>query len=143
MLCNSIKHLADRSEAQVSGSYVSHLTNKERSKLVSLIGRKCLITCMLNSTKTVVLFDSGAQVSLLNLKWLRKHFPDLEIQPICNLLDSHEINLKTAIDGDIPFEGYVEIPFRLESWESDTNLTIPFLVTSELLAEPILGFNCI
>ena len=143
MLCNSIKHLADRSEAQVSGSYVSHLTNKERSKLVSLIGRKCLITCMLNSTKTVVLFDSGAQVSLLNLKWLRKHFPDLEIQPICNLLDSHEINLKTAIDGDIPFEGYVEIPFRLESWESDTNLTIPFLVTSEVLAEPILGFNCI
>ena len=143
VLCASIKQLSDQKVSQVSGSYVSHLTQKERSTLVSLVGRKCLIRCVLDSSEVVTLFDSGAQVSLASLKWIMKNFPGATIQPISNILDSHEINLKTATNGDIPFTGYVELKLQMKSWDSDTYLLVPFLVTPELLAEPIIGFNVI
>ena len=75
--------------------------------------------------------------------WLRENYPSLLIRPIKDLLDDHELVVKTATDEDIPFEGYVEIDFQLDGYESDNYLRVPFLVTAEKISEPIIGFNVI
>ena len=143
VLCNAISFLAKKKNDSLCGTYVSHITPKNRAKIIRLVGSKCTVKCNLQGVPTVCLYDTGAQICLLSDVWLRENYPSLLIRPIKDLLDDHELVVKTATDEDIPFEGYVEIDFQLDGYESDNYLRVPFLVTTEKISEPIIGFNVI
>ena len=84
-----------------------------------MIGEKCLVNCSIDRIKCEGLYDTGAMVSLISKSWLRKHLPQRVIRPVKELLDDHEIVLKTATESDTPFIGFVELEFRLSSWVQD------------------------
>ena len=52
-----------------------------------------------------------------------------------------ELNLTAANGTTIPYKGWVDLTFRLSSPESE--LSVPFLVTEEILETPLVGYNVI
>ena len=60
----------------------SHLTPQGQEKLSKLVGRKCLIKCRMNGVELPVLFDTGAQVSIVSSRKLKQQFPQIEIRDI-------------------------------------------------------------
>ena len=115
-------------------------------KVSKLVGRKCLISCKLNGVELTALFDTGAQVSIISLKQLRKHFPSVEIQDIKDLLESTvDLELTTANSAKLSCSDWVKTDFELIN--SGVNLTnaleVPMLVTEFSLDQPIIEYNVI
>ena len=50
----------------VKTAFVSHITPQKHSKIIKLVGEKCLVECLLNENKEYVLWDSGSQISILS-----------------------------------------------------------------------------
>lgn len=110
------------------------LLSKSKQKLINLIGEECLINCTLEGLKFTVLWDTGAQVSLLPYKLLDMF--QVKIRPLSDLVD-----IKSATGDEIPFEGWVELLLAIENAES---VKVPFLVTKQhSITKPIIGFNII
>ena len=117
-----------------NGTYVSHLTPAEHSK----VGKRCMVHCQLNGQKVHLLWDTGAEVSLI--QWLDEHLPDLPLRNIESLLDDGtELDLKTANGSCMPYEGFVVVQFKLETSTVDQTI-VPMLVTHETLHSPISGY---
>ena len=53
---------------------MSHLTPKEHEKLIKLVGRRCTVKGKLNGKTIEILWDTGAQVSIISNKYLEEHF---------------------------------------------------------------------
>ena len=125
---------------QLKGT-VYELSPKSRTKLVKLVGEKCVLNCYLNELKGEILWDTGAQVSILSARWLQNHFPTASVKPVQELFEG-DITIKSASGDSIEFEGYVELDFQL-SLDSKI-LEVPFLVTNTVEVErPIIGYNVI
>ena len=144
-LCKAIEVLDSQHSERVrnAGVYTSHLTPREHERVVKLVGGKCLLKCALENVDTKLLYDTGAQVSILSKSWLKENQIDVPVQNISELLDEDELIVKTAMDTDIPYVGWCLIKFQLSSWSDDIFLQVPFLVTDKCLANPLLGFNVI
>ena len=98
----------------------------------------------MNGQKVHALWDTGAQVSLLPKKWLDEQLPGLIIRKIESILDDHvELDLKTANGTRMPYEGWVEVEFNLETSSNGRTIMVPMLVTGETLDCPIIGYNVI
>ena len=143
VLCNAINSLTNEQCQPEVGSYVSHITPQIQSKLISVVGDKCTLKCKLDALNTECLYDTGAQVSLMSESWLRDHLPTKRLQDVKELLDDQEVVLFTATDAKIPFKGYVDVQLQLLSWDPSVYFRVPFLVTSEKVTEPIIGYNVI
>ncbi len=62
-LCMSVRAFKVDDNAQrndQSGTYVSHLTPLEYSKVVGLVGKRCMVHCQLNGQLAHSLWDTGA-----------------------------------------------------------------------------------
>ena len=57
----------------------SHITAKQRGKIVRLVGNKCIVKCSLDQEEFEVLWDTGAQVSLISQEMLDERLPYLEV----------------------------------------------------------------
>ena len=123
-LCESIHKLSKDVAEQKPTIFLSHITASNRNKLVKLIGEICEIEGEISNIKTRVLWDTGAMVSLVSLKWLRKHLPNEVIRDVKELIDE-DLNVRTANKTALPFLGWVELTFKL----FDRELKVPFLVT--------------
>ena len=121
----------------------SHLTPLEHQKIAKLIGQKCEINCSLDGTESKVLLDTGPQVSLISRHFLHKFSPNLQIQPIKELLGKQTLELYTVNNSLIQLDGFVEITFAFLSKDEDFCIKVPFLVTSEDIDQTIIGFNVI
>ena len=99
--------------------------------------------CKLNDVELSVLWDTGAQKSLLSTTQLKKYFGDMEIQNINLLLDdATNFDLTMANGTNLPYCGWVKVNFQLlHSPESSTE--VPMLVTNYPLDSPIIGYNVI
>ena len=68
-LCNAIKQETQNrkqtTEDANSGIFISHLTPKQHKKVVSLVGRSCSVKAKLNGKRAEILWDTGAQVSIV------------------------------------------------------------------------------
>ena len=118
----------------------------QRDQVVQLIGEKCLLNCKMDGSKTKVLLDTGAQVSLIPKAWLNTHLNEHKISKIEEILDLYDkLRVKWGNQAEIPFVGWVDITFELTSHgdEESQRLQIPFLVIEEALQQPILGFNAV
>jgi hypothetical protein len=109
--------------------FVSHLTPKQRDTVVKLVGKKCQVKCQLNSKETEILWDTGAQVSILPERILKDMFPDIPVKDIHELLGAgSDLKLEAANGTQIPYNGWVGVNFKLLN-NSAKEITVPFLVT--------------
>ena len=144
-LCCAIQELSRAEEANnsahdESGHFISHLTPKQRSKLVGLVRNKCTVNCIPNGKATEALWDTGAQVSIISGHFLDKTFPDLKVRETSELIEA-DLSLTAANGSPIKYTGWVQLDFKL-SPEQDI-LHVPFLVTKEQFDLPVIGFNVI
>lgn len=92
------------------------------------------------------LWDTGAQASIINAEWRKQHLPNTIIRPIEDLLGPGTLTGLAANHTEIPFEGWVEVTFRLfgDSY-TEGALQVPMLMTGDpnVAENPIIGFNVI
>jgi hypothetical protein len=119
---------------------VQELAPKAKSKLIKLVGEKCLIDVTLDSVSHKVLWDTGAQVCLVGQSWLQEHFPHKPVNPVSELVDEHLI-VKSASGDAVEFSGYVE--FEACPPKGDNCIRVPFLVTKVGMENPIIRYNVI
>ena len=136
-ICVAIKTLA--SNRQEETMFKSHLTPSERQKLVKLVGKRCMVNCKLNGVDKKSLWDTGAMVSAVSKRWLKKNFDGLPIRSIDELIDE-PLNIEAANSKSMPCSGWVELSFQLSSGPV---LHVPFLVMNDRMEAPIVGFNVI
>ena len=119
-ICQAIGTLAsDKCKRTIFKSHVSH---QNHAKLIKLIGEKCQIKCEIGGVLSTCLWDTGAMVSVICRSWLKKYLPGETIRSISELID-HTLNLTTATKGNIPYSGWVELQFCLQSGEK---IMVPF-----------------
>ena len=149
VLCQAISHLSEastnKSKDFIDPACVSHLTPREHEKFVGLVGKKCMVKCLLNDCECEMLLDNGAQVSIISDEFSQRYLGQMAMKQLSELLDTN-LNL-TAVNGTkVPYIGWVEARVTLTPPSSDSDqeeLLVPFLVTSEKLDCPILGYNVI
>ena len=83
---------------------MSHLTPREHAKVIGFVGKKCIVKCLLNDCEFELLWDTGAQVSIISLEAIQQHLGSIGIRQLSELLDTN-LNL-TAVNGTkIPYTG--------------------------------------
>ncbi len=99
--------------------------------------------CTFNGKGTIALWDSGAQVCVISKEWWRKNLPGVKLRPLKDLLDD-DIELKAANGTPIPYEGWIAIDLEISlDGKTAVHLLVPFLITVNSLAEPLIGYNVI
>lgn len=53
---------------------VNDISLYQNVKLINLIGRKCLVHCLLEGVPVEVLWDMGAQASVINEEWRKNMY---------------------------------------------------------------------
>ena len=111
-----------------------------QNRLCKLIGNKPLFDCLLNGVDTQVLWDTGSMIALLNLAWLKSHFPTVDLRPIAAFLEREgEVRFTAANNTEVTIVGCVVLTFTI----GGNSFPVPFLVTDAELSQPIVGYNVI
>lgn len=53
--------------------------SRKQEKTAKLVGWKSLVQCNLGGVPTTVLWDTGSQVSMIDMDWKKTYLPDAEI----------------------------------------------------------------
>ena len=69
-------------DTQDNNVYVSHITPKQQDRTAKLVGRKCSVQCCLDDKPLEVLWDTGAQVSILFKGVLKSQLSSVQIQDV-------------------------------------------------------------
>ena len=147
-LCQAISEVELRERASVETlktSFSSHLTPRQRSKLTKLVGRKCVVSCLIQGEKVNALWDTGAQVCVVSKHWKEINLPNEPVRDISELLGEDGLNLQAVNGTKIAYDGWIEVEFQLVGEDGYSEpLTVPILIGSEDNQEyPIIGFNVI
>lgn len=144
MSCTAISHLSNKAEPKTldpdDTTFVSHLTPRQHARVIELVGKRCTVKGEISGHSVDLLWDTGAQVSIISNEFLRRNLPGVAVKDISELLNI-DLNLTAANGSEMPFVGWVELNFRLPSYKHD--LKVPFLVTEQHLDSPSIGFNVI
>ena len=122
--------------------FASHLTPKQHVAVANLVDKKCKVLCLLNGVPVKTLLGHGCTGihCVEKLAWRLSAF--LKVKEYCRLLGEEAgLNLIGANGGLIPFDGWVEVQFRLTSGtQSSTPLTEPLLFARGDLEYPMIGY---
>ena len=99
-----------------------------------------MVNCQLNGKATKVLWDTGAQVSMVSKEFLQGTFPDAQVRDISELSEA-ELDITAANGETIPYIGWVQLNFQLS--QGQPLLQVPFLVMMKRLNLPLIGYNVI
>ena len=78
------------------------------------MGEKCLVRCELNDIENDVLWDTGAKVSIIPERFIHETFPEMLLKDMSELLEmGAELKLEAANGTRIPYNGWVEVNFKL------------------------------
>ena len=113
---------------------------KTKKKMVKLVGEKPMLRCFLGGKKFDALWDTGSMVSLVDLKWMKEHFPSATIVSVSEFLEE-DLHIRAANATPIQLEGVAVLEFSLG--EEGESFLVPLIVTTDDMAEPILGYNVI
>ena len=107
-------------------------------KLVKLIWYKPMINFILNDCG-----GTGSTISLVNWDWLKTEFNDIQIDSIEKFVrnKSPNLTLRTTNDTEMKIIGIVIFDFSIPNLQN--NFAVPFIVTSNDVANLIIGFNII
>ncbi|XP_053570833.1 uncharacterized protein LOC128660813 [Bombina bombina] len=122
------------------------VTTKHHSKLLNLIGKRCLVNCEMDNIPVQALCDTGSQVSLINESWRQRFLPHTVLRSLEELLGPGVLCGKAANETEIPFSGWVEVTFQLTSSNNDRKpLLVPLVVSDDckVAEQPIIGYNVI
>ena len=125
------------------GIFETKLGPKERNKIVRLIGRQSDIEITLGDVKTTALYDTGAQTSLISARWVKEHKFSDEVRKTEELIEAKDLELKAANGTKLPFAGWILLQLRMEEWNENAHMNVPFLVTTDEISKPIIGTNVI
>ena len=151
VLCKAIKELSERGshkekglgDTQDENVYASQITPRQQERIAKLVGRKCSVQCYLNDKPFELLWDTGAQLSILSEGFLKSELSCIQIQDIEQLVGSNaSISLQAVNGTDSPYSGWAEIGVRLSN-ENEAEIRVSFLVTKEVIEQPMIGFNVI
>ena len=116
------------------------LPYKMKLRLVKLVGERPLVNIHLNGKKIQGLWDTGAMISLMNKGFLEENFPDVEVHSISEFA-GQGISLTAANKSEIGVDGVAVLEFGID--DGCGLFEVPFLVTSQELSSPIIGYNTI
>ena len=145
-LCKDLSHLNEQNiiNREVNkGTYVCHLSPKEGETVARLVGKKCTVKCFLNGVESTALWDTGAQVSIVSHDWVLKNLPKAQLRTVESLLGASQLDLKAANGTALPYDGWIDIDFKLMGTNHDYGIKVPFLVAKNVLDLPIIGYNVI
>ena len=134
ILCSSIRQL---SKSNVKTFFCKN--RNENENIVKLIGEKRVVCVPLDGMKLNCLWDTGSMVSVIDRTCLEKFFPDKTIHSTEDFLGGGTLTLSAANNSLLEIDGVVMFNFNHEK----DSIQIPFVVTSETLTQPILGYNTI
>ena len=97
-----------------------------------------MVKCCIGDVQSSALWDTGAQISMLCVKWLKENGIEVSIRDLSELLDS-DLEVSGVNGSRIPYEGYIELPVQIKG----RTVKVPFLVTKDDINTPIIGFNVI
>ncbi len=109
----------------------------KHAKIVKLVGNKPMLSCSLNGKQTKALWDTGSMISLVDRYWVKDNHPESEVIPVEEFLEGEELTIRAANKSEIPFDGVVVLELTLR--DGGGELSIPALVASNPIAEPIIG----
>ena len=96
----------------------------------------------LNGESVYGLWDTGAQVSMINRKLAQEIFPGVKIQSVEEFLkNDQKLKILSANQSELNIDGVMIVDFGTET--DDGLFQVPFLVTSDELSRPIIGYNAI
>jgi hypothetical protein len=67
--------------------FATHLTPSQQNKLVEIIGRKCIVLGKLDNKEVNVLWDTGAQVSMVSERFLRQSHAIKQVRSLSELVE--------------------------------------------------------
>ena len=144
-ICDAIVNLSNQKKRKIEkmGQYQAHLTPKEKSTLIGLVGKKNIVKLYMNDECVDVLWDSGANICIINKEFVNNFFPNIVIKDLCDILsDADKLQVKWGNNNVLPYEGYVELEVSLKKGDMTNTILVPFLVTTETIQNPILGYKC-
>lgn len=130
----------DEMDKSVDTGNVYDISPRTRTKIAKLVGSKCLINIVMGNVVEQVLWDTGAQVSLISQEWVKDHKLCHKIRPIEELFEQ-KLVIKSVSGDELHYLGLVDISVRPK--QGGDTIQVPFLVTGTLLERPILGYNVI
>ena len=130
-----------REKNEIFVSDAEKLPLKMKRSLIRLVGLKPLINIFLNDLGIVGLWDTGAMISLINENYLQATFPTVKIHPLADFTGNDSFSLTTANQSPLCVKGVAILSFGVE--EGRKLFEVPFLVTSEEISDPIIGYNII
>ena len=72
-ICLAIDHLHQKfSPSSRNSQFTSHITPKEHTNLIFLVGSRCLVSEIIDGIAIKGLWDSGSQVSIVSKHWVEK-----------------------------------------------------------------------
>ena len=101
ILCVAIREMETLNQSSAKGeeelkmSFPAHLTPRQHSKLTKLVGRRCIVSCLLQGKKVDALWDTGAEVYIISKSWMDAYLPDVPVRDMREeLLRERELDLR-------------------------------------------------
>ena len=114
-----------------------------RSKLVDLVGDRCMVKCLMDGSRVEALWDTGSQLTVVGMGWLGRHFPRKKVKNLRELLE-YDLDVGAAGGSNIPYSGFVVLTFCLDVEKGDSiELEVPVLVGKCGFDTPLIGNNVI
>ena len=130
-----------RMSSEIFLSDSEKLPYKMKLNLIRLVGERPMVNIYLNDIEINGLWDTGAMISLMNEEFLLQNFPDIQLHSISEFTGNESIILTTVNQSSVDIKGVAVLDFGVESGK--ILFQIPFLVTSEKISNPIIGYNTI
>ena len=67
------------------GQYQANLTPKERKTLIILIGKQNVVKFYMNDNPVDILWDIGANISIISKEYVNSLFPNVVIKNFCDI----------------------------------------------------------
>ena len=150
-VCMAIQELEKRKTPEdamdddLNTTFPCHLTPRQQAGLTKLVGRRCMVKCVIQGKEVEALWDTGSQVCVVSREWQQTHLPLEVLRNVEELLGAgEELNLEAMNGTDIPFDGWIEVRFKLAGDDTAADeLIVPVLVGQKEQEYPIIGFNVI
>ena len=143
VLCLSIEELEQielnkkHKNMSVRGSQID---TKSKRKIVKLIGHKPMLNCYFDGVRFEALWDTGSMISVVTKTWVKSYFPEKKVYSVNEFFEEN-LQVKAANSTEMVFDGIILLNFSLR--EDLPGFILPFLITSQDVTEPILGYNVI
>ena len=144
--CSAICVLEDieyqkRKKRDISVSDSEKLPLNMKLTLIKLVGERPLVRISLNGKTVECLWDTGSMISLVSKQFLEDQFPRVTINPVEEFMEKESLTLTAANNSEVLIEGVAVLNFGVT--QQIDLFQVPFLVTSENISRPIMGYNII